>query len=66
MRVDNSAVESYVGSLGEGETCELLIARDEVMLELNFQMTLYERPSFKLEPNGNAKNKLDYWLRTTN
>lgn len=66
MRVDNSAVESYVGSLGEGETCKLLIARDEVMMELTVQMTLYERPAFKLEPNGTAKNKLDYWLRSTN
>lgn len=66
MRVDNSAVESYVGSLGEGESCKLLIARDEVIMELTVQMTLYERPSFKLEPNGTAKNKLDYWLRTTN
>ena len=49
IRVNNSAVESYVGSLGEGETCKLLIARDDVLLELTVQMTLYERPSFKLE-----------------
>jgi len=66
MRVDNSGVESYVGSLGEGEKCKLLVARDEVLLELTVEMTLYERPSFKIEPNGTAKNKFDYWLRTTN
>lgn len=66
MRIDNSSIESYVGSLGEGEKCSLLIARDEVMMELTLQMTLYERPSFKLEANGTSKNKLDYWLRTTN
>ena len=66
MRVDNSAVESYVGSLGEGESCTLLVSRDDVILELTVNMTLYEKPSFKLEPNGSAKNKFDYWLRTTN
>jgi predicted metalloprotease with PDZ domain len=66
MRVDNSAVESYIGGLGEGETCKILVARDEVLLELTLQMSLYERPAFKLEPNGNSKNKLDYWLRSTN
>ncbi|MGV3612341.1 MAG: M61 family metallopeptidase [Fluviicola sp.] len=66
MRVDNSAIESYIGGLGEGETCKILVARDEVLLELTLQMSLYERPSFKLEPNGTSKNKLDYWLRTTN
>jgi predicted metalloprotease with PDZ domain len=64
MRVNNSGVESYVGSLGEGEKCKLLVARDEVLLELTVEMTLYERPSFKIEPSGTSKNKFDYWLRS--
>ena len=64
MRVNNSALESYLGGLGEGETCKLLIARDELILELEVKMSMYERPAFKLEPNGSAKNKLDYWLRS--
>ncbi|MDR0800954.1 PDZ domain-containing protein [Fluviicola sp.] len=63
IRVDNSALESYMGALGEGETCKLLIAREEQIMELNFVMSMYERPSFKFEPNGTAKNKFDYWLR---
>ncbi|MNE67654.1 PDZ domain (Also known as DHR or GLGF) [compost metagenome] len=64
MRVDNTALESYMNGLGEGETCKLLIARDELILELEVKMSTYERPAFKLEPNGTAKNKFDYWLRT--
>lgn len=64
IRVDNSALESYMSALGEGETCKLLIAREEQVMELNFVMTMYERPSFKFEVNGTAKNKFDYWLRS--
>ena len=64
IRVNNSALESYIGGLGEGETCKLLIARDELILELEVKMSMYERPTFKLEPNGSAKNKFDYWLRS--
>lgn len=64
IRVDNSALESYMSGLGEGEACKLLIAREEQIMELNFVMSMYERPSFKFEPNGTAKNKFDYWLRS--
>ena len=64
IRVNNSVLESYIGGLGEGETCKLLIARDELILELEVKMSMYERPAFKLEPNGSAKNKFDYWLRS--
>ncbi|AEA45116.1 M61 family metallopeptidase [Fluviicola taffensis] len=63
QRVDNAALESYIAGIGEGETCKLLIARDELVMELTMTMSLYERPSFKLTPIGTANAKFDYWLR---
>jgi predicted metalloprotease with PDZ domain len=63
QRVDNSALESYIAGIGEGETCKLLIARDELVMELTMKMMMYERPSFKLTPTGTETTKFDYWLR---
>lgn len=64
MRVDQQTFENFVGSLIVGEYLELIVSRDEILLNLQVKMTAYERPSFKLEMMSPSNEKFYYWLRS--
>jgi predicted metalloprotease with PDZ domain len=64
MRVDQQTFENFVGSLIVGEYLELIVSRDEILLNLQVKMSAYERPSFKLEMMSPSNEKFYYWLRS--
>lgn len=63
VRCSNSDIQSYMSSMDAGETCEILISRDEILMTLSFKMTSYKRPSFAVESADLNNKKLLYWLR---
>jgi len=66
MRVNQSDFESLVAQLEEGKHLNLLISRDDVLMEIQLRSSTYERPSYKFSAATDEKNnaKRDYWLRT--
>ena len=66
FRVDQGAFEGFVSSLDNGQDFNILIAREEILYELDVKMSLYEKPQFSLKfDNSPAKTSLrNYWLRT--
>jgi predicted metalloprotease with PDZ domain len=64
-RVDQSACESYVNSMAEGDETELLISRDDIVFPLLVKMYSFEKPqfSFSISTNETTKNLFSYWLR---
>ncbi|NGF75572.1 M61 family metallopeptidase [Fluviicola sp. SGL-29] len=66
IRVNQSDFETLVNSLNSGESVNLLIARDDVLLEIKLTISDYERPKFNFAAgSGTREVKLrDYWLRT--
>jgi predicted metalloprotease with PDZ domain len=64
-RVDQSACESYVNSMAEGDETELLISRDDIVFPLLVKMYTFEKPqfSFSISTNETTKNLFSYWLR---
>jgi predicted metalloprotease with PDZ domain len=63
LRVDQTTLENFISSLIEGEYLELIVSREEIILNLQVKMTAYERPSFKLETISPSNEKFYYWLR---
>jgi predicted metalloprotease with PDZ domain len=64
MRVDQQTLESFVGSLSIGEYIELIVAREELILNLQAKITAYEKPSYKFEMMTPSNEKFYYWLRS--
>ena len=66
FRVDQGAFEGMVGSANVNDVLDILISRDELLVELKVRMTNYERPQYKFVPiDSSATNQLKkYWLRT--
>lgn len=66
LRVNQSDFEKLVNSLNSGESLNLLISRDDVLLEIRLTISDYERPKFNFSAvSGSKEIKLrDYWLRT--
>ena len=64
-RVDQSAFESYVNSMDEGDDTEILISRDELVFPLTVKMFSYEKPQFSFTISTDEKTKIlfSYWLR---
>lgn len=64
-RVNQSDLEKVLATLDAGETINLLISRDDKLLELVIKMENYEAPKFDFIPNnsGNTNDLLEYWLR---
>jgi predicted metalloprotease with PDZ domain len=61
-RVNQSDVEGILSSLSEGDQLDLLIAREDQLLEIKAIMTSYERPSYRFTIE--KKNDLfNYWMR---
>jgi predicted metalloprotease with PDZ domain len=64
-RVDQSACESYVNSMTDGEETELLISRDDILITLLVKIHSYEKPqfSFTISNDEKTQNLFSYWLR---
>ncbi len=66
FRVDQGAFEGMVGSANVNDVLDILISRDQLLLELKVRITSYERPHYKFVPiDSSTTNQLKkYWLRT--
>ena len=66
FRVDQGAFEGMVGSANVNDVLDILISRDQLLVELKVRMTNYERPQYKFVPiDSSTTNQLKkYWLRT--
>jgi hypothetical protein len=58
-------VEELLGTLEQGDKINLLVSRDDVLMEISANMALYLKPQFSLKLNQSPGKKklLDYWLR---
>lgn len=62
-RVNQESFESSISGLNAGETFNILISRDEILMEYKVSMTNYLRPQYSIEIS-NIDNQLgSYWLR---
>lgn len=61
-RMNQSEIESFLTSLSNGEQLNLLIAREDQLLEIKAVMTSYERPSYKFVIDKKTK-LFHYWMR---
>lgn len=64
MRVDQSTFDNFISTLMVGEYMELIVSREEIVLNLQAKMSAYERPSFKFETMNPSNEKFYYWLRS--
>lgn len=66
LRVNKDDFENLVNSLDSGESLDLLISRDDVLLEIRLTISDYERPKFRFSAGSGTKEVelRDYWLRT--
>lgn len=64
MRVDQQTFDSFIASLLVGEYVELIVAREEIILNLQAKIGAYEKPSFKFEMMTPSNEKFYYWLRS--
>lgn len=64
-RIDASALEGSLAATLEGEPIDLLISRDDILLEIKAKMGVYERPSYRVELMNDPKSaKLQaIWLK---
>ena len=61
-RIPAGDIDATLNSFADGELLSILIAREDILLELAAKMGSYERPSYRLsidKPN----DLLNYWLR---
>lgn len=64
FRVDASELDGIFNSFNVGDEVSMLVAREDILLELKATITAYERPSFKLSIDTSKKNDLlEYWMR---
>lgn len=64
IRVDQNTFDNFISSLVAGEYIELIVAREEIVLNLQAKMTTYERPGFRFETMTPSNEKFYYWLRS--
>jgi predicted metalloprotease with PDZ domain len=63
-RIDQAKLEGSLAGFKPGDRFELLVSRDEKLMNLSFQLQTYERPAYALEQPASKNNLFDYWLRT--
>lgn len=61
-RIPASDVDGTFGSFAEGDLVSILVAREDILLELTAKMGAYERPSYRLSIDKTS-DLLNYWLR---
>ncbi len=64
MRVDQQSLEGFIATLTVGEYAEMIVSREEMILNLQVKITAYERPAFKFEMMSPSSEKFYYWLRS--
>ncbi|MES2554530.1 MAG: PDZ domain-containing protein [Bacteroidota bacterium] len=64
IRVDQNTFDNFIASLVAGEYIELIVAREEIVLNLQAKMMTYERPGFRFETMTPSNEKFYYWLRS--
>lgn len=64
LRIDQATLDNFIASLVVGEYCELIVARDEIILNLQVKMSAYERPSYRIETITPSNENFYYWLRS--
>ena len=64
-RIDQGALEQFTGGLNTGDKFNLLISRDEVLMNLSVAITDYFKPQFTFKKTSDMQcEKLrNYWLR---
>ena len=64
-RIDQGALEQFTAGLSSGEKFDLLISRDEVLMNLSVTMTDYYKPQFLFKKTSDAQGEKlrNYWLR---
>ena len=65
FKVNSSNIESFILGHKPGQTFNVLIAREDLLIEIVCTMADYERKSFKLsldDYNMNLENR-NFWLR---
>jgi predicted metalloprotease with PDZ domain len=63
-RIDQAKLEGSLAGFKPGDRFELLVSRDEKLMNLSFQLQTYERPAYALEQPASKNNLFDYWLRS--
>jgi predicted metalloprotease with PDZ domain len=65
-RIDQSALEQFTGGLKSGEKFDLLISREEKLMNVSVTMTDYLKPQFifKKTTDTQGEKLRNYWLRT--
>ena len=62
-RVDQSMFEGMMSGMGNMETCDLLIAREEKLFSVHVTIRSYKKPQFLLTKSTSNEKRLHYWLR---
>lgn len=62
-RVNQTDLEKMMSTLENGDRFNLLISRDDVLLEIVVEMMAYEKPQFAFKANNKNEDLLNYWLR---
>ena len=62
-RVDQSMFEGMMSGMGNMETCDLLIAREEKLFSVHVTIRSYKKPQFLLTKSISNEKRLHYWLR---
>ena len=55
--------EQIISGLQEGSQIDILISRDNVLMNIKATMGVYERPSYKLSFENKQNALGEYWLR---
>lgn len=66
FRIDGPSLEASLAALKTGDVFNLLVARDQIIMEIPCKMGEIEIPNFKLSINNASTNSqlFSYWLRT--
>lgn len=62
-RVDQSMFEGMMSGMGNMETCDLLIAREEKLFSVHVTIRPFKKPQFLLTKSTSNEKRLHYWLR---
>lgn len=67
IRMNKGDFDSLMNQLDGEDTIDLLISRDDVLMDIQFTISSYERPAYNFIPTKDDRGiKLrDYWLRTS-
>lgn len=64
MRIDQKSLDRFLNTLNADEYVELVVARDEILLNLQAKMKQIEKLAFKIETISPSNELYYYWLRS--